>query len=112
MEKKKTRVSKIISYALGALILTSFIVTMILELALPDTSKFVIWAKENVWDITALPDILNSHYKVFIHCAILIVVVVIVSKVIRKVFRNVMHRSNRAKTSFANAFANSGSSAK
>lgn len=98
MEKKKTRVSKIISYVLGALILTSFIVTMILELALPDTSKFVIWAKENVWDITALPNILNSHYKVFIHCAILIVVVVIVSKVIRKVFRNVMHRSNRAKT--------------
>ena len=98
MEKKKVKVSKIISYVLGALILTAFIATMILELALPNTSKFVIWAKENVWDITALPDILSTHYKVFIHCAILIVVVVIVSKIIRKVFKNVMRKSNRAKT--------------
>ena len=98
MEKKKVKVSKIISYVLGALILTAFIATMILELALPNTSKFVIWAKENVWDIIALPDILSTHYKVFIHCAILIVVVVIVSKIIRKVFKNVMRKSNRAKT--------------
>ena len=98
MKKEKFKVSKIISYVLATIILLSFLTILILELVLPGTNEFIIWAKENVCDITALPQLLSEQYKVFIHCAILIVVVAIVSKIIRSIFKNIMNKSNRAKT--------------
>ena len=98
MEKKKVKVSKIISYILGSLVLIGLLVTMVMEIVLPADNEFVIWAKENVCDITMVPTILEEHYKVFIHCAILIVIVFVISKIIRRIFKNIMQRANRAKT--------------
>lgn len=96
MNNKKT--FKIISYTLGIGILVAFFVTMILELCLPNTNAFVIWAKENVCDITKLPATLNKQYKVFIQCLILIAVIMTISKIVRAIFKKVMEKSNRAKT--------------
>lgn len=98
MEKKKMKVSKIISYILGSFVLIALLATMITEIVLPKDNDFVIWAKENVCDITLVPTILQEHYKVFIHCTILIVIVFVISKIIRRVFKGIMQKSNRAKT--------------
>lgn len=98
MEKKKSKVSKIIGTSLGILVLLAFIIIMILELVFPGDNTFVLWAKENVFDIYLIPESLNAHYKVIIHCLILFVLVFTVSKLIRLIFRKIMTKSNRAKT--------------
>lgn len=95
---KKKNISKIISYTLGILIILVFITSMLLELILPKENVFVIWAKENIWDITMLPSILQTHYKVFIQCIILITVVFALSKIIRFILKNAMKKSNKTKT--------------
>lgn len=98
MQKKKRKIGKIISYVLGGIIIVAFIAIMILELSLPKDNSFVIWAKDNICDITALPKVLNDHYKTFIQSIILIVVILAISKLIRLIFKRTMHKSNRAKT--------------
>ena len=98
MEKKKKKVSKIISAILGGLIILTFVIIMILELILPSNNSFVIWAKENVFDINLIPSGFSEHYKVIIHCLILFVLVLSISKLIRLIFRKIMTKSNRAKT--------------
>ena len=80
MEKKKKKVSKIISAILGGLIILTFVIIMILELILPSNNSFVIWAKENVFDINLIPSGFSEHYKVIIHCLILFVLVLSISK--------------------------------
>lgn len=95
---KKKNISKIISYTLGIIIILTFIIFMLLELILPKENGFVIWAKENIWDITMLPSILQTHYKVFIQCIILITVVFALSKIIRFILKNTMKKSNKTKT--------------
>ena len=92
---KKKNISKIISYTLGIIIILTFIIFMLLELILPKENVFVIWAKENIWDITMLPSILQTHYKVFIQCIILITVVFALSKIIRFILKNTMKKSNK-----------------
>lgn len=98
MNNKKRKTFKVISYILGIMILASFIVTMILELCLSKNSSFVVWAKDNVCDITKLPGILNEQYKVIIQCIILITVIMTLSKIVRMIFKKIMEKSNRAKT--------------
>ena len=98
MEKKKIRVSTLISTILFSLVLFLFILTCILQLSLPEANGFVSWSKENVVDLSLVPDMLKANYKVFIHCLILIALVLALSKLIRMIFRNIMQRSNRAKT--------------
>ena len=83
MEKKKKKVSKIISAILGGLIILTFVIIMILELILPSNNSFVIWAKENVFDINLIPSGFSEHYKVIIHCLILFVLVLSISKLIK-----------------------------
>lgn len=95
---KKKKLSKVIAYSLGIVILLFALVSMILELVLPSSNQFVVWAKENICDITALPTVIGSHYKVFIQCLILMVVLLTISKIIRAIFRKMMEKSNRAKT--------------
>lgn len=97
MKNSKNKVLKIISIILGCLIIVGFIISMIFEIVLPN-STFAIWAKENVWDITKVPTILKSHYRVFIHCVILIVLIYAISKLLRIIFKKIMQKSNRAKT--------------
>lgn len=91
---KKKNISKIISYTLGIIIILTFIIFMLLELILPKENVFVIWAKENIWDITMLPSILQTHYKVFIQCIILITVVFALSKIIRFILNNLIIPKN------------------
>lgn len=98
MEKKKMRVSTLISTILFSLVLLLFVLTCILQLSLPEANGFVSWSKENVVDLSLVPDMLKTNYKVFIHCLILIALVLALSKLARMIFRNIMQRSNRAKT--------------
>lgn len=98
MEKKKMRVSTLISTILFSLVLLLFVLTCILQLSLPEANGFVSWSKENVVDLSLVPDMLKANYKVFIHCLILIALVLALSKLVRMIFRNIMQRSNRAKT--------------
>lgn len=95
---KKKKISKVIAYSLGIVILLFALVSMILELVLPSGNEFVVWSKENICDITALPTVIESHYKVFIQCLILLVILLSISKIIRAIFRKMMEKSNRAKT--------------
>lgn len=98
MEKKKMKVSTLISTTLLSLVFFMFLLTCILQLALPETNAFVIWSKENVVDLSLIPGMLQENYKVFIHCLILIALVLALSKLARLIFKNIMQRSNRAKT--------------
>ncbi len=98
MEKKKMKVSTLISTILLSLVFFMFLLTCILQLALPETNAFVIWSKENVADLSLIPGMLQENYKVFIHCLILIALVLALSKLARLIFKNIMQRSNRAKT--------------
>lgn len=98
MEKKKMKVSTLISTILLSLVFFMFLLTCILQLALSETNAFVIWSKENVVDLSLIPGMLQENYKVFIHCLILIALVLALSKLARLIFKNIMQRSNRAKT--------------
>lgn len=98
MEKKKRKASSLISLILAGIILACVIVILILEAVLPETNSFANWAKENILDIKAVPELLKANYAVFLHCVILIAIVIAVSKLIRTIFRNMMKKSNRAKT--------------
>lgn len=91
------KIWSIIGIGLGALILLAFVVCMILEIAAPST-EIASWAKENVCDITEVPNIWSSHSKTVIRCIILIVVIFALSKILRLIFKKIMEKSNRAKT--------------
>ena len=100
-KEKKNRTHKVLSILgiiLGSLILVAFVTCIVLELVLEPDSPFVLWAKENVWDVTAFPEAFQTHVKVLIHCAILITVVIALSSLLRLIFRKAMKQSNRAKT--------------
>ena len=88
----------IVSTVLLSLVFFLFILTCILQLALPPTNGFVAWSKENVVDLSLVPGMLQENYKVFIHCLILIALVLALTKLARLIFKNIMQRSNRAKT--------------
>lgn len=99
-ETKKCTAKKvwsIVGTALVALVIFGFVFGVIFELAAPDT-PFAAWMKENVWDVTTLPEAWKAHQKTVIHCVILIVVVFAVCKLLRLIFKKLMQRSNRAKT--------------
>ena len=68
-KEKKNRTHKVLSILgiiLGSLILVAFVTCIVLELVLPPDSPFVLWAKENVWDVTAFPEAFQTHVKVLI----------------------------------------------
>lgn len=98
MKKKKMKVSTLVSTILLGLVFFLFILTCILQLALPETNGIVTWSKENVVDLSLIPGLFQENYKVFIHCLILIALVLALSKLARLIFKNIMQRSNRAKT--------------
>jgi len=99
-KKNKSLAKKIWSIAgivIGALILVAFVVFMIMELAAPE-AEVAVWAKENICDLSKVPEMWATHSKTVIRCAILIVVVFALSKLLRTIFRRIMEKSNRAKT--------------
>lgn len=76
-----------------------FILGIIFELVNP-LNPFSIWAKENLWDVTALPAAWNMHKKTVFHCILLFILVFSISKLIRLIFKKIVEKSNRAKTVF------------
>ncbi len=99
-ETKKSiarKVWSIIGISACALIILIFVLGVIFELALSD-SPFAIWAKENLWDVTTLPQMWQAHQKTVINCLFLIAVIFALSKLLRLVFKKIMQKSNRAKT--------------
>ena len=105
MKNKKTnekiikRVWSIASIVLICLVLFIFLLGIIFELAAP-TSGFAIWTKENIWDVTTLPQAWNEHKKNVIHCVLLIVIILGITKLLRLLFRKLMQKSNKARTMF------------
>lgn len=103
MENKKadkTKVKKALHIAcivICAMLIAFFIIGVIIEAAAPEL-PFSLWVKENVWDVSTLPDSWNQHKKTVINCVILIAVIFAVCTILRMVFKKMMQKSNRAKT--------------
>lgn len=96
-EGKTKRIVSLIGITACSLIIFAFILGVIFELAVPQNA-FAVWAKENLVDITALPDAWRAHQKTVIHCCLLIAFIFAVSKLLRFIFKKIMQKSNRAKT--------------
>lgn len=96
-KKKVKKTLKFVCIAICAVFILFFLVGVIIEVAAPSL-PFSLWVKENMWDVSTLPDAWNSHKKTVIHCLILISVIFSVSALLRLVFKNLMKKSNRAKT--------------
>ena len=100
VENKKDLVKKILRIGIitvCALIIFIFVLGVIFEAALPESS-FGIWAKDNLWDISTFSASWQAHKKTVIHCCLLIAVVFALSSLLRMVFKKIMQKSNRAKT--------------
>lgn len=91
------KIWSIIGLTLGLLVIIVFLLGIVLELAAPK-SGFAIWAKQNMWDVTKIPEMWNAHKKTVIHCVVLITIIFSISKIIRITFKRIMQKSNRAKT--------------
>ena len=99
-DKKSITAKKIFSVAgivFCSAIIFTFVLGVIFELAVPE-SAFALWAKENIWDVTTLPDSWRTHQKTVVHSCLLIAVIFSISKLLRVIFKRVMTKSNRAKT--------------
>ncbi|MGN1061196.1 MAG: mechanosensitive ion channel family protein [Candidatus Coproplasma sp.] len=96
-KKKVKKALKITSITIFALFILFFIIGVIIEAAAPEL-PFSLWVKENMWDISTLPEAWNSHKKTVIHCLILISVIFSVSALLRLIFKKMMEKSNKAKT--------------
>lgn len=95
--KKVRKIISIIGIVLGAIVLILFFGGIIVE-AIDPTSAIGMWVKDNVWDISKIPEAWSAHVKTIIRSIILIVVVLALSKLLRIVFHKMMQKSNRAKT--------------
>lgn len=96
-QNKTKKIWSIIGTSIIILVLILFIIGFIIELAAPNTG-IASWMKNNVWDISKVPENWENHKKTVIHCVILIAVVYAVCKLLRLIFRRLMAKSNRAKT--------------
>ena len=94
---KTKKVLSLIGTTIVILILVAFVIGVIIELAAPDTD-FAIWMKNNVWDLSKIPESWAQHQKTVIHCVMLIAIVFAVCKLLRLLFSKMMAKSNRAKT--------------
>lgn len=95
--KKTRKVLSILGIVLGALVILLFVTGIIIE-AVDPLSTVGAWVKDNVWDISKIPETWNAHVKTIIRSIILIVVVLALSKILRLIFHKLMEKSNRAKT--------------
>ncbi|MGN1372494.1 MAG: mechanosensitive ion channel family protein [Candidatus Coproplasma sp.] len=98
IDKKTVRkVIKITAIVIIALFILFCVIGVIIEAAAPEL-PFSLWVKENMWDISTLPDSWNQHKKTLIHCLLLISVILSASWLLRLIFKKLMAKSNRAKT--------------
>ena len=96
-KKKVKKALKITCIVIFSLFILFFVVGAIVAAAAPEL-PFSLWVKENMWDVSTMPDAWNRHKKTLIHCLILISVIFSVSALLRLVFKKMMEKSNKAKT--------------
>lgn len=96
-KSKARKVWSIIGTTVVIAILAAFAVGVLFELIAPET-PFADWMKNNVWDLSKLPESWAKRQKTVIHCVMLFAVVFAVSKLLRLIFGKLMAKSNRAKT--------------
>ena len=92
--KKKFTIAELIVIGI---VITTFLVFMIIEMAAP-TSAVGSWVKDNVWDTEKAGKDFMSHLPVLIQSIIYVVIIYAVCKLIRIIFRAKMEKSDRAKT--------------
>ena len=96
-KKKVKKALKITCIVIFSLFILFFVVGVIVAAAAPEL-PFSLWVKENMWDVSTMPDAWNRHKKTLIHCLILISVIFSVSALLRLIFKKMMEKSNKAKT--------------
>ncbi|MGN0823591.1 MAG: mechanosensitive ion channel family protein [Candidatus Coproplasma sp.] len=96
-KKKVKKALKITCIVIFSLFILFFVVGVIIAAAAPEL-PFSLWVKENMWDVSTMPDAWNRHKKTLIHCLILISVIFSVSALLRLIFKKMMEKSNKAKT--------------
>lgn len=94
---KTRKIFSIVGTAICSVFLLLCLLGVIFELALPE-SAFALFAKENIWDVTAVPSAWRAHQQTVMHCAVLIAIIFAISKLLRLIFKEIMQKSNRAKT--------------
>ncbi len=97
MTKKK--VGLIVEIFAIALVLIGCIFCTIAEFAAPE-KEFVVWIKENIWDIEKSIDSFVEHIPLIIQCFVYVVIVLAVTRVLRYIFKTRMDKNNRMKTIF------------
>lgn len=96
-KKKVKKALRIVCLTIFGLFIAFFVIGAIIAAAAPEL-PFSLWVKENMWDVSTIPDAWNTHKKTVIHCVILISVIFSVSALLRLVFKKMMQKSNKAKT--------------
>ena len=95
--KKNKKITSIIMLVLVVSFLVFFLVGMVMQLAVPDSS-FGEWAKNYIWDLSKVSGVWEKHQKTLMRCITLIVFVFSFSWLLRFIFKKMMEKSNRAKT--------------
>ena len=96
-ENKKKKGFTILELIIIGIVLISFIVFLIIEMAAPESSVGD-WVKNNVWDTEKAGKDFMSHLPTLIQSLIYVVVIYAVCKLIRMLFHRKMAKSNRTKT--------------
>ena len=96
-ERKNKKVINIIEIVLGALIIIALIVSLVLQLVVPEL-ELSIWVKDNIWNVKNTIEGLKTQLPEIIQCVIYIFLILAVSKILRKIFRYQINKSDRAKT--------------
>ncbi len=97
MKSKKKKGFTIAEFIIIGVVLISFLVFLIIEMAAPASSVGE-WVKENVWDTEKAGKDFMSHLPVLMQSIIYVVVIYAVCKLIRMIFHKTMAKSNRART--------------
>ncbi len=97
MKSKKKKGFTIAEFVIIGVILITFLVFLIIEMAAPASSVGE-WVKENVWDTEKAGKDFMSHLPTLMQSIIYVVVIYAVCKLIRMIFHRTMAKSNRART--------------
>ena len=97
MKSKKKKGFTIAEFIIIGVVLISFLVFLIIEMAAPASSVGE-WVKENVWDTEKAGKDFMSHLPTLMQSIIYVVVIYAVCKLIRMIFHRTMAKSNRART--------------
>lgn len=102
MEKNNTKIKKVffITEIIILLLFLAFFVFCIVAQILNPNASYVVWIKENVWNIDNTIASFKSQIPIIIKCAIYVILIYVVCRLLRIVFSARMKKSNRTKTVF------------